>query len=341
VRLFAVGAGAGGGPHVRVFDTAGKLRLDFFAFEATFLGGVRVAVGDLTADGTDDVVVAAGPGGGPRVAVFDGTTGARLADFFAYEATFLGGVFVAVGEVDGDGRADLVVGPGSGGRPLVRVLDPFGPTPRHDFFAYAASFLGGVRVAAGDLTGDGVAEIVTAPGPSGAPHVRLFSGSGTPLPGEFFAFDPAYRGGAFVTVVPPRLGGPAVVASADSFPAYPGTTLQDLFAFLPDTGGVVTGDEPVPTQLVSGPRVVVYTLPAGPAGGARPGISVPAAPIDFLGGVRVAAGEFGGLPGVYAGAGAGGGGRVRFFPFGRTVPTFDLDAFGLGALSPSIYVGAG
>ena len=45
------------------------------------------------------------------------------------------------------------------------------------YFAYAADFAGGVWVAAGDVTGDGVAEVVTGTGIGGGPHVKLFDGA--------------------------------------------------------------------------------------------------------------------------------------------------------------------
>ena len=40
-----------------------------------------------------------------------------------FEATQRGGVFVAAGDVTGDGKADLVFGGGPGGGPRVRIVD--------------------------------------------------------------------------------------------------------------------------------------------------------------------------------------------------------------------------
>ena len=57
----------------------------FFAFDPAFRGGVHVALGDVTGDGEPDIVVGAGPGGGPHVRVFDGVTGADVRSFFAYQ----------------------------------------------------------------------------------------------------------------------------------------------------------------------------------------------------------------------------------------------------------------
>ena len=218
-RFFAVGAGAGGAPRVRTFDFGGNPGLDFMAFEPSFSGGVRVAVGDVTGDGVADIVAAAGPGGGPRVRVFDGVSGEVIRDFFAFEPNFFGGVYVAAADVNGDGAADVVVGAGSLGGPRVRVYDGRGGDLIRDFFAYDPNFRGGVRVAAGDLDGDGFAEIVTAAGPSGGPHVRTFDGATSELTTSSSPIDPAYIGGLYVAVFPGSVTTPGSIAvGLDSVP---------------------------------------------------------------------------------------------------------------------------
>jgi hypothetical protein len=68
-----------------------------------------------------------------------------------------------------------------------------------DFFAYASTFTGGVRVAAADVDGDGFADIITAPGATGAPDMRVFDRGTTLLLDEFMAYDPSFLGGVFVS----------------------------------------------------------------------------------------------------------------------------------------------
>ena len=61
-------------------------------------------------------------------------------------------------------------------------------------------FTGGATVATGDLTGDGVDDIVTGAGPGGGPHVKVFDGATGAELRSFFAYDPAARVGVDVAV---------------------------------------------------------------------------------------------------------------------------------------------
>ena len=69
----------------------------------------------------------------------------------------------------------VIVSADQGGPPTVKIFTPTG-TLLFQFDAYGSVFTGGVRTAAADITGDGVPDILTAPGPGGAPFVNIFDG---------------------------------------------------------------------------------------------------------------------------------------------------------------------
>jgi len=193
-------AGPSGGPVIKIYDGQTGATSSFFAYGSGFTGGVNIATGDVNGDGVDEIITGAGASGGPQVTVFN-ASGTALFNFFAYQSEVRSGVRVAAGDVTGDGKADIVTGPGYGGGPDIRVFDLTtggSVRPRNGFFAYGSSFTGGVYVAAGDVDGDGVAEIVTGAGPGGAPQVSVFEGGGQQI-NSFFAYGTDFLGGVRVS----------------------------------------------------------------------------------------------------------------------------------------------
>ncbi len=189
------GAGLGGSPQVRIFAVNGELQGQFFAYGQNFRGGVNVAVGDIDNDGQAEIITGAGLGGGPQVRIFD-KSGKVKGQFFAYDKNFRGGVNVAVGDIDGDGQAEIITGAGLGGGPQVRIFDKNGKA-KGQFFAYDKNFRGGVNVAVGKINGGNktnLVKIITAPGTGGGPHIKIFSAKGLLL-SQFFAYDKKFHGG--------------------------------------------------------------------------------------------------------------------------------------------------
>jgi len=218
------GPGRTFGPHVRGWklDNQGYFQpmptVSFIAYEILEYGANAVC-GDIDGDGIDEIITGTGPGPAlePRVRgwnVDDGTATPILGiDFIPY-GTKKFGVNVACGDIDGDGYDEIITGPGPG--------EMFGPHVRgFNYDGYELDSLSGVNflagshlsygvvVSCGDIDGDGVDEIVTAPGPGEEePHTSRIIGWNynwleevEEVPGfNFLAFDENYRYGARVGV---------------------------------------------------------------------------------------------------------------------------------------------
>ena len=191
------GAGAGGGPHVRAFNVNGILKRQFFAYDPNSRGGVNIAVADVTGDGADEIITGPGRGEKPLIKVFN-QTGEVISSFLAYDENFTGGVNVAAGDFNHDGKAEIVTGAGSSGGPHVRVFDYAGNVISQ-FFAFNQVFTGGVNVAVGDLHGDGQNEVIVSPESKSVPTVKIFNYRGGLL-ASILAFEQDYFGGVNVAV---------------------------------------------------------------------------------------------------------------------------------------------
>ncbi len=316
---FAAGPDVGGGPIANYYNPDGTVKFSAQVLASGFAGGVRVAVADFNGDGVPDLVVGSGPGASTAVRVIDGATQTELFRVVPFEPSFTGGVFVAAGDVTGDGKADLVITPDEGGGPRVRVFSGAGFGLIADFLGIEdPNFRGGARAAVGDLNGDGVGDLLVAAGFGGGPRVAAFNGqslTGTPVKlfPDFFVFEQTLRNGVFVAA---------------------GDLDGDGFA------DVIVGGGPG-----GGPRVFALSG-QGLLGGAQTQLAnFFGGDVNNRGGIRIAVKNLDGdnRADLVVGAGPGGLAQVTAYA-GKTIPTdgtptaqFSFDAF--PGFSGGVFVG--
>jgi hypothetical protein len=184
---------------VKVYDGEAALNgqavvLSRFRAFADYTGGLTVASADVDGDGRDDIIVGSGRQVAGRVAVFSGANlppAQANADVIAttlgpifnpFGPSFTGGVYVAAGDLDNDGNADIIAGTAGGASSVrgyefdgtnfvqsVATINPFGLSPS------------GLQVAALDVNGDGGFEFAVGTLSNGNVLVKVYDASATQI----------------------------------------------------------------------------------------------------------------------------------------------------------------
>lgn len=191
-RKDIIAAAQGSAGLMKVFDGRTGVVLRTITAFPGYSGNVSVSAGDVDGDRKEDLVMASATG---RVRVFSGASGLKIRDFAAFNAG-ANPVSVVAADLNGDGIREIVVGAANGAGSSVRVFSSTG-TRTGGFTAFASSFKGGVTLAAIDINGDGIDEIVAATGPGGRGMVRVFNSDFRKLD-EFFASEPGMVNGLFI-----------------------------------------------------------------------------------------------------------------------------------------------
>ncbi|MDP2708442.1 MAG: S8 family serine peptidase [bacterium] len=198
-----IGPQSGMSSLTKITDQNGLSGNEFYAYAENFKGGESFASGDTDGDGQAEIITAAGPGGGPHVRIFN-LKGELAGQFFAFNDDFRGGVNIASADVNGDGQDEIIAVQAGGGNSEIKIFNGRG-VMLGSFYAYDSKFSGGLNIAAGDIDGDGQAEIVTGLAAGRIPEVRIFKAIGV-MQGVFLAYPKDFRGGVRLTIAKARNG---------------------------------------------------------------------------------------------------------------------------------------
>jgi hypothetical protein len=173
-----------------------------------YTGAIRTTVADFNGDHVPDYAFTTASGTSAKVVIIDGATGANIIPTTQVLGGFTGGAFLAAGDLNRNGKAELVVSADAGGLPTVQVFQvasgrlslvtsfmPINPAARC-----------GVHIAMGDINRDGIPDLVISAGAGWVPVVRIFDGAALAkgqtvlLTPAFLAFGGNYTGGVNVAV---------------------------------------------------------------------------------------------------------------------------------------------
>lgn len=177
-------------PLITIYDLDGTKEEEFYAYSVKFKGGVNLATGNIKSDWPEEIVTAAGSGGGPHIRVFN-QQGNLLSQFFAYDSNFFGGVKVTTIKYNNESEEKIVTAPQSNFKPLIRIFDNAGNILK-EFLAFEEDYLKGVNIATGDVNGDGIEEIIASKIADGN-QVKIFDQAGDLL-SQFETYDPSVQG---------------------------------------------------------------------------------------------------------------------------------------------------
>lgn len=223
-------------------------------------------------------------------------------ELLPYGIGFMGGVNIAKGNFDADPESEIITAPSSVGGPHVKIFDDDN-TYLGGFFASTSTPPGGIDVAAGDVDGDGIDEVITAVGSGGAPEVKVFKLNKT-LVSSFLAYASTYRDGVRVTagdvdgdgndeIITGTGAGSAPVVNVfetngtvlNSFLAYSSTNRDGIDVAAGNVAGLVADEIITSAGAGSGPQVKVFQ------GNGTVQTAFFAYDTTFRGGVKVSAGD--------------------------------------------------
>ncbi|MBU1037328.1 VCBS repeat-containing protein [Patescibacteria group bacterium] len=175
-----------------IYQNDGSLLKTFYPYGENYHYGLNFSVGDLDGNGQPEIITAPLKGVPAHIKTF--SIDGRLLNpgFFAYPKGFRIGADIALADINGDGRKEIITVAGKGGGSHVRIFNKDGKLLTPGFFTFEKNYRGGLNIATGDVDGDSKDEIVVSR-KIGDSEIKIFKASGELL-NQWLSFSQGTRG---------------------------------------------------------------------------------------------------------------------------------------------------
>ncbi|MFA5133801.1 MAG: S8 family serine peptidase [Patescibacteria group bacterium] len=176
-----------------LLGSKGDVKKEFLAFSPGSPVEVNLSIGDIDNDGMAEIVAGAGMGGGPHIRIFN-LSGELEYQFFAFDKKKRNGVLTAIGDIDGDGKNEIIAVEGGNSKPVARIFNERGEFLKEDIKIFTDTIKGAIGLALGDVNNDGIDEIIASTPAGIQGKIKILNSFGEAI-GEFAPYGKSFIGG--------------------------------------------------------------------------------------------------------------------------------------------------